>query len=79
MATRRFPRPWTIEGNPNCFWVVDAEGKRFGYTYFCSGQESIGTACTRELTRDEALLVVRNIARLPELLQPAVERRDRPG
>lgn len=67
---RRFPLPWTIEGNHACFWVRDAEGKRFGFTYYrAQDAGSIGSGYGLELNRSEALRIVRNIVRLPELLR----------
>jgi len=65
---RRFPLPWTIHGNNSAFWVEDAEGKRFGYCYF-DESESIGVDRVNRLTRAEALRIVRNIVKLPELLR----------
>jgi hypothetical protein len=66
---RRFPVPWTIDGNHCCYWVKDAAGKTFGYTYFNDTPGGIGTAYAAKLTRAEALRIVRNIAKLPELLK----------
>ena len=68
-SVRRFPLPWTVHGNDSSFWVEDAEGKRFGYTYFDERQESIGVDRVNRLTRAEALRIVRNIAKLPNLLK----------
>lgn len=68
-AERRFPVPWTVHGNESCYWVEDAEGKRFGYTYFDERAWAIGTASAGRLTRDEARRIARNIARLPQLLR----------
>lgn len=70
---RRFPEPWTVDGNESCFWVEDAEGKRFGYTYFDERPFGIGTASASRLTRAEARRIVRNIARLPQLLKPGLK------
>ena len=64
-SVRRFPLPWTVHGNEICFWVEDAEGKRFGYCYFDERQESIGVDRVNRLTPAEALRIVRNIAKLP--------------
>jgi len=67
---RRFPLPWTIDGNERAFWVVDAAGKRFGFTYYRSDDSGpIGSGYGLELTRREALRIVRNIAKLPDFLQ----------
>jgi hypothetical protein len=34
MATRRFPPPWSVEEQPACFVVNDANGQKLGYFYF---------------------------------------------
>ena len=67
-SVRRFPLPWTVHGNESSFWVEDSTGASFGYTYFDDRQESIGVDRVNRLTRAEALRIVRNIAKLPELL-----------
>lgn len=67
---RRFPLPWTVDGNEAAFWVTDAEGKRFGFTYFRDvSRRPIGSSYGLELNKAEALRIVRNIARLPDLLR----------
>jgi hypothetical protein len=66
--TRRFPEPWVVQGNDSAFWIEDAAGNKFGYTYFREGNVPIGTG-SNYLTRDEARRIVRNIAKLPELLK----------
>jgi hypothetical protein len=68
-SPRRFPLPWTVHGNESCYWVQDAEGKRFGYCYFDEREFGIGTASANKLTRAEALKIARNIAKLPGLLK----------
>ena len=65
---RRFPRPWIVEGNENCFWVSDADGKQVAYVYYDERPWGISRSSARRLTRIEALKIARNIARLPELL-----------
>lgn len=64
---RRFPLPWTIAESPSAYWIEDAEGKRFGFCYFYEG-DSIDMSVLNRLTRAEALVIVRNIAKLPSLL-----------
>ena len=72
---RRFPLPWTIEGNDACFWVRDADGKRFAFTYYrTEGPGRIGPGYGLELSRTEALRIVRNIVKLPELLRKSAKR-----
>jgi hypothetical protein len=65
---RRFPLPWSVNGSDSAYWVEDADGKRFGYTYFRDGHEAIGSGYGKLLTWEEARRVVSNIAKLPELL-----------
>jgi hypothetical protein len=67
-APRRFPKPWCVRFSDSAFWVEDAEGKRFAYTYFRSEHEAIGSGYGMLLTKDEARRLVKNIAKLPELL-----------
>ena len=70
-AIRRFPQPWSVRANDNCFWVEDADGKRFGYTYFAERTYGIGSGYGLQLTREEAWRIARNIAKLPDLLSRA--------
>lgn len=65
---RPFPLPWTINNTDTCYWIEDATGKRFAYTYFKTtgwGSSSQDTS----LTREEAERIVRNIVKLPDLLR----------
>jgi hypothetical protein len=66
---RRFPLPWKVNGSSSAYWVEDAAGKKFAYTYFRDGQEPIGSGYGLLLSRDEARRIVSNIAKLPELLR----------
>lgn len=65
---RRFPKPWTVQNNDSAYWVEDADGKPFGFTYFRDGYVPIGTGYSKVLSRNEARRIVRNIAKLPDLL-----------
>lgn len=68
MPPRRFPPPWTVHCSESAYWVRDAAGGTFAYTYFREpAQGTIGTGPVH-LTRDEARRIVANIAKLPELL-----------
>lgn len=71
VKVRRFPLPWRIESNESAFWVVDAHGKTFGYCYFVDKPR--GDQFDK-ITRAEALRIVRNIVKLPEMLQTAAKR-----
>ena len=59
--------PWTICGAESCFWVEDADSKRFGFTYFDDAPTTGGDSY-RKLRRHEAWRIVRAIVRLPELM-----------
>lgn len=72
-SPRRFPPPWKVNGNDSCYWIEDAEGKRFCYTYFRENGP-IGTYRESYLSRREALMIVRNVAKLPGLLTPSTTR-----
>jgi len=34
MPARRFPPPWSIEDNGNCFIVTDSAGQKLAYVYY---------------------------------------------
>jgi hypothetical protein len=66
---RRFPLPWTVHSSGSAYWIEDAQGKRFGFTYFREDQMPIGSGYANVLTRREALMIARNLAKLPDLLR----------
>lgn len=58
-----------MRSNNAAYWLEDAEGKRFAFTYFDDRVLPVGADYARRLTRREALMIVRNMAKLPDLLQ----------
>jgi hypothetical protein len=65
MSRRRFPLPWSVHHNDDSYWVQDATGTRFGYTYFSDSQL---TGTGGKMSRDEARRIVTNFANVPALL-----------
>ena len=65
--TRRFPPPWTAHSNEDAYWVQDAQGKKFAFTYYRQiGYAGLNTDVRH--TPDEARRIASNIAKPPELL-----------
>jgi hypothetical protein len=62
---RRFPPPWSIEERQEPFIVKDATGQQLAYLYF--EDESQRQMSMKRLSRDEAFLIVVNIAKLPSV------------
>jgi hypothetical protein len=63
---RRFPKPWKVCNSDGAYWVEDANGNQFGFTYF--RDDLAGTIGRAYLSRDEARRMASNIAKLPDLL-----------
>ena len=67
---RRFPPPWSIEERQESFIVTDANGQYLAYVYFedeLQRQMSTKRLSMKRLTRDEAFLIIVNIAKLPSV------------
>jgi hypothetical protein len=63
---RRFPPPWSVEETAPCFIVRDANGQALA---FVNCEDEPGRRATGKLlTRDEALRIAANIAKLPQAL-----------
>ena len=65
---KRLPPPWTVRHNEDSYWVEDADGNRFGFTYY-RRQPMLGTDRSARLSHDLARRIAANIAKLPDLLK----------
>jgi hypothetical protein len=64
-SPRRFSPPWSIEERQESFIVKDANGQQIAYLYF--EDEPQRQMSVKPLSRDEALLIAVNIAKLPSV------------
>src|SRR6516162_7279338 len=63
----QFPLPWVVQERSTCFVVHDKTSQPLAYIHF---QDKSGRlSAINQLTRDEALRIAVNIAKLPELLE----------
>jgi len=62
-----FPLPWTVQERSTCFVVHDKTSQPLAYIHF--EDKSGRLSAINQLTRDEALRIAVNIAKLPELLE----------
>ena len=65
-AARRFPPPWSVEDIDAAFVVKDSAGQKLAHVYYEyePGQRS----AAKLLSKDEALRIASNIAKLPGIL-----------
>jgi hypothetical protein len=68
-ANGRFPALWTVKKLPSAFVIRDVTGQSLVCVYY--EEELDRRSATKQLTKDEAWLIVGNIASLPELLRPS--------
>jgi hypothetical protein len=65
---RRFPPPWKVQPISGGFTVQDANGMVLAYLYSDNNKMTSASYSHEKLTVDEAFLLARWIARLPELI-----------
>jgi hypothetical protein len=75
-SPRRFPPPWTIEESSACFIVRDHDKQALAYVYY--ENEAGRRSSAKLLTRDEAFLIVVNIAKLPSAPRQILKDNPRP-
>jgi len=63
---RRFPPLWTVEEQPACYVVRDHNKQALAYIYF-EEEQGRGSAA-KLLSKDKALRIAANVAKLPILL-----------
>ena len=66
---RRFPPPWRVEPISGGFVVKDAAGVPLNYVYAEVGKMVSASYSHEKLTVEEAFLLAKWIARLPELIK----------
>jgi hypothetical protein len=67
MSSRSFTAPWSVVDIPGGFRVQDATGNPLGYFY--SWDDPSAGHQVDVLSRDDALRMATNFAKLPELLK----------
>lgn len=67
----RFTPPWRAVESGESFYVEDAVGHRFAFTYFDDPPTKGGVVNFGRHTKDEARRITANIAKLPDLLGKA--------
>ena len=63
---QEFPLPWTVQERSSCFVVHDKTSQPLAYIHF--EDKSGRLSPINQLTRDDALRIAENIAKVPELL-----------
>lgn len=70
----RAPPPWRVGHNDDAYWIEDASGQRFAFTYFRDDQ-IVGTRSGVTLSRDLARRLASSIAMLPDLYRHSRRRK----
>ena len=63
----QFPLPWVVQERSTCFVVHDKTSQPLAYIHF--EDKSGRLSPINQLTRNDALRIAENIAKLPELLR----------
>ncbi len=67
---RRFPPPWKVHPITGGFTVQDANGTALAYVYADTNTMVSASYAHEKLSVEQAFLIARWIARLPELISP---------
>ena len=71
ILARRFPPPWSVEEEHNCFVVRDQGGQKVARVYF---EDDLARRLAAKLpTKGEARRIADNIARVPELVSKTAD------
>jgi len=71
ILARRFPPPWSVEEEHNCFVVRDQGGQKVARVYF---EDDLARRLAAKLpTKAEARRIAHNIAKLPGLVSQTAD------
>jgi len=64
---KRYPSPWRVQENPECYAVVDDNNQTLAYVYF--EDEPIRQMTMKRIGKGDAYQLARAISRIPRMLQ----------